>query len=129
VEGCAADGFDAVELDNVDSWSRSHGLIAPAQAKALARLLVRRAHRVGLVAGQKNWAGWDGRTVGYDFAIAEECGRWHECRAYAQHYGRRVLAVEYRRSDFDWTCAGYGDRWAVVLRDLALTPGGVHRWC
>ena len=129
VAGCAADGFDAVELDNLDSWSRSHGLIAPAQSKAFARLLVRRAHRVGLAAAQKNWAGWDGRTVGYDFAIAEECGRWHECGAYAQHYGRRVLAAEYRRSDFDRTCAGYGGRWAVVLRDLALTPGGVNRWC
>jgi hypothetical protein len=129
IDRCAADGFDAVELDNLDSWSRSHGLIARAQAKAYARVLVARGHRAGLAVAQKNWAEWDGTQVGYDFAIAEECGRWHECGRYAHHYGRRVLAVEYRRADFDRTCSGYADRWAVVLRDLDLSPGGVHRWC
>jgi hypothetical protein len=40
-----------------------------------------------------------------------------------------VLAVEYRRRDFDVTCEEYGDRWPVVLRDVDLTPGGVHRYC
>jgi len=129
VDRCADDGFAGVEFDNLDSWSRSHGLITRQQARAYAALLVGRAHGAGLAAGQKNWATWDGRQVGYDFAIAEECGRWRECRAYADHHGRRVLAVEYRRSDFDRTCTGFGDRWAVVLRDRALTPGGVHRWC
>ena len=129
VSRCAADDFEAVEFDNLDSWSRSHGLIRPVQAKAFAALLVRRAHRAGLAAAQKNWAEWDGRSVGYDFAIAEECGRWRECQSYVDHYGRHVLVIEYRAVDFDWTCAHYGPRLSVVLRDRALTPGGVHRWC
>jgi len=129
VDGCAADGFDAVEFDNLDSWSRSHGLITRRQARTYAALLVGRAHRAGLAAGQKNWAEWDGRSAGYDFAIAEECGRWHECHAYASHYGRQVLAVEYRRVDFTHTCHGYADRWAVVLRDRELSPTGVRDWC
>ena len=129
IDRCAADGFEGLELDNLDSWSRSHGLITQRQARAFAALLVARGHTVGLAVAQKNWAEWDGRAVGYDFAIAEECGRWHECGAYADHYGRRVLAVEYRRVDFDSTCHGFGARWAVVLRDRALTPQGVHRWC
>ena len=129
VDGCAADGFDAVEFDNLDSWSRSHGLITRRQARTYAALLVGRAHRAGLSAGQKNWAEWDGRSVSYDFAIAEECGRWHECAAYAGNYGRRVVAVEYRRVDFTHTCQGYADRWAVVLRDLELSPTGVRDWC
>jgi hypothetical protein len=129
IASCAADGFDAVELDNLDSWSRSHGLLSRAQNKAYARLLVARAHRAGLAVAQKNWAEWDGRTAGFDFAIAEECGRWRECRRYVANYGRRVLVVEYRLVDFRFTCTHWGSRLPVVLRDRALTPGGIHRWC
>ena len=127
-ERCADDGFDAVEYDNLDSFSRSHRLLTRRQATAFARLLADRAHDAGLPAGQKNWAEWDGSQV-FDFAVAEECGRWRECARYQASYGRRVLAIEYRRQDFDRTCNGYGERWPVVLRDLNLTPGGGHDWC
>jgi hypothetical protein len=127
-ERCAGDGFDAVEYDNLDSFSRSHRLIKARHAKAFARLLAGRAHDVGLPAGQKNWAEWDGSRV-FDFAVAEQCGRWRECHDYAASYGDHVLAIEYRRRDFNRTCEGYGDRWPVVLRDLELTPDGVRRYC
>jgi hypothetical protein len=126
---CARDGFDAVEFDNLDSFTRSHGLLTRRDAVAYARVLVRRAHRAGLEVGQKNLAGFDGTRVGYDFAVAEECGRYHECATYARHYGRRVLAIEYRRRDFRWTCAHFGKRLPVVLRDRALSRTGVRRWC
>lgn len=129
VRGCAVDGFEAVELDNLDSFTRSEGLVRRRQAIAYARLLVRAAHRRGLAAGQKNLAGFDGRRIGYDFAIAEECGRYDECSSYVAHYRRRVLVVEYRARDFRKTCARFGARLPVVLRDRALTPDGVHRWC
>ncbi|WP_051549237.1 endo alpha-1,4 polygalactosaminidase [Nocardioides sp. URHA0032] len=128
-QGCADDGFDAVEYDNLDSFTRSHHLLSRRQAVAFAALLVGRAHDAGLEAGQKNLAGFDGTTIGYDFAIAEECGRYRECSAYTHVYGDRVLAIEYRRPDFRWTCRHVGDRLAVVLRDRDLTPGGVHEWC
>ena len=39
--GCAADGFDAVEFDNLDSFTRSHRLITRRQALSFARLLAR----------------------------------------------------------------------------------------
>jgi hypothetical protein len=129
VTGCARDGFDAVEFDNLDSFTRSHGLLSRQQAISYARLLVRRAHAAGLEAGQKNLAGFDGTTIGYDFAIAEECGRYRECAAYTHDFGDRVLAIEYRAQDFRWTCSHVGDRLAVVLRDLDLSPTGVRRWC
>ena len=129
ITGCARRGFAAVEYDNLDSFSRSHGLIAPRHNRALARLLVARAHGAGLAAGQKNWPEWDGRAAGYDFAIAEECGRWHECWRYVRSYGDRVLVVEYRQADFDRTCAAWGDRLAVVLRDRDLSTTGVRAWC
>lgn len=129
VRGCAARGFDAVEFDNLDSFTRSHRLITRSQAVAYARLLVRAAHDADLSAGQKNLAGFDGRTVGYDFAVAEECGRYRECSSYVAHYGRRVLSIEYRRVDFRWTCDRVGSRLAVVLRDRALSARGVRAWC
>ncbi|UMG93769.1 endo alpha-1,4 polygalactosaminidase [Nocardioides sp. TF02-7] len=127
--GCARDGFDAVELDNLDSFARSRGLVKQRHAKAFARLLVRRAHRAGLAVAQKNWAELDGSRLGFDFAIAEECGRYDECGRYVASYGGRVLVVEYRRADFRRACRTHGDRVAVVLRDRALTPDGVRRWC
>ena len=128
-QGCADDGFDAVEYDNLDSFTRSHHLLTRRQAVAYAALLVRGAHDAGLVAGQKNLAGFDGTTIGYDFAVAEECGRYRECGAYTDVYGDQVLAIEYRRQDFRWTCRHAGDDIPVVLRDRDLTPGGVHEWC
>ncbi|MCA1981391.1 endo alpha-1,4 polygalactosaminidase [Nocardioides nematodiphilus] len=127
--GCARHGFEAVEFDNLDSFTRSHGLLRRADAVRYARALVRGAHRVGLAAGQKNLAGFDGRRVGYDFAIAEECGRYDECDAYRRHYGRAVLAVEYRRRDLAADCRRYGDQLNVVLRDRDLSADSVRRWC
>lgn len=127
--GCADDGFEAVEFDNLDSFTRSRGLLERADAIAFARLLVRRGHRAGLAVGQKNLAGYDGSRIGFDFAVAEECGRYRECGAYTSAYGRRVLSIEYRHQDFRRTCRGFGDRLAVVLRDRQLRPDGVRRWC
>ncbi len=122
--GCARAGYEAVEYDNLDSFTRSHGLLKRRHAVAYARLLTRRAHRVGLAVAQKNLPGLHGRRIGFDFAIAEECGRYDECGRYAREYGRRVLVVEYRRRDFRATCREYGDRLAVVLRDRDLSPRG-----
>ncbi|MEP9361480.1 endo alpha-1,4 polygalactosaminidase [Nocardioides sp. CN2-186] len=127
--GCADDGFDAVEYDNLDSFTRSHGLMDRADAIAYARLLVRSAHDAGLAAGQKNLASYDGTKIGFDFAVAEECGRYRECASYVDHYGDQVLSIEYRAKDFRWTCEHFGDQLPVVLRDLALSPTGVRRWC
>jgi hypothetical protein len=129
VRGCARHGYDAVEYDNLDSFTRSGGLISRHQAVRFARMLVGQAHDHGLAAGQKNLAGFDGTRIGYDFAVAEECGRYDECQRYVDHFGDQVLMVEYREQDFAATCAAYGPTHAVELRDLDLTPGGVHRWC
>jgi len=127
--GCANDGFDAVEFDNLDSFTRSGGLLRRRQALRYARLLTRGAHRHGLTAGQKNLAGFDGHRVGYDFVVAEECGRYDECDAYVDDFGDQVLMVEYRAADFEETCAAYAATHAVVLRDRGLSPEGVHEWC
>lgn len=126
---CAKDGYDGVELDNLDSFTRSRGLLRARHARSYARLLTRRAHRAGLAVAQKNWPGLDGRRVGFDFAVAEECARWRECTSYTRHYGRRVLAVEYGAKDFRRACRHQSDRIAVVRRGWALGRHGVRRWC
>jgi len=126
---CARDGFDAVEYDNLDSFSRSHGLLTRGDAKAYAARLVRKAHSHELAVAQKNWAEWDGTTVGFDFAIGEQCAQYHECGSYVASYGRHVLAVEYGDRAFRRACRGWGDRIAVVRRDVDLTAHGVRRWC
>ena len=126
---CATDGFDAIEYDNLDSFSRSHHLLSRRDSKRYAALLVARAHAAGLAAAQKNWAEWDGRSAGFDFAVAEQCAQYHECGSYVDHYGRHVLAVEYHAKAFRRACERWSDRIAVVRRDVDLTKHGVRRWC
>lgn len=129
IAGCAEDGFEATELDNLDSFNRSDGLIRPADSAAYAALLVQAAHDAGLAVGQKNRATWDGTTVGFDFVVAEECGRYDECGDYVEHYGDQVVVIEYRRKDFEKTCEEHGAQLPVVLRDYALSPDGVREYC
>jgi hypothetical protein len=126
---CARDGFDAVEYDNQDSFTRSHHLLTPADADKYSAKLVRKAHHSVLAAAQKNRARWDGTSVGFDFAVAEQCGQYHECGSYVAHYGSHVLAVEYHDRAFHHTCKNWSDTIAVVRRDVNLTRHGVRRWC
>ncbi|WIB13741.1 endo alpha-1,4 polygalactosaminidase [Curtobacterium sp. MCPF17_052] len=95
---CADRGFDAVEFDNLDSWTRSGGRLTRSGNLALATSLVRAAHQHGLAAAQKNTPqlGVAGRErTGFDFAVAEECVQYDECAAYTDVYGARVIDVEY----------------------------------
>jgi Glycoside-hydrolase family GH114 len=126
---CADDGFDAVEYDNLDSFGRSHHLLTKADNRRYAALLVKRAHRAGLAAAQKNWAEWDGTSVGFDFAVAEQCAQYSECSSYVHHYGSHVLAVEYHAKAFRKACRRWSDKITVVRRDVDLTKRGLRHWC
>jgi hypothetical protein len=124
---CANNGFDAVEYDNLDSYSRSHGSLTKNDNIALAKLLVTSAHSDGLAAGQKNAVelAASGRdTIGFDFAVAEECNRYDECGAYTKIYGARVIDIEYTddlRGTFASVCAAPGQPPMTILRDRDLT--------
>jgi hypothetical protein len=126
IDGCAAAGFQAVEADNLDSNERSEGLLTAGDNVAFGKLLATRAHAAGLAIGQKNAAGLarQGRDVGFDFAVAEECGQYDECGAYADAYDDRVLVIEYRPDGLAAACAEWGDRLSVVLRDLDVAREG-----
>ena len=143
LESCAADGFDAVELDNLDSWTRFDGTdregdvpFGQDEGVAYALLLVEVAHENGLAAAQKNAADLAdvGRAdIGFDLAVVEECGAYDECAAYTEAYGDSVLVVEYTDEGFESACAELRGRVPVVLRDVDLSvpgaPGHVVRRC
>jgi hypothetical protein len=127
---CADRGFDAVEFDNLDSWTRSGGRLTRSGNLALAASLVRVAHGEGLAAAQKNTPqlGVQGRErTGFDFAVAEECVQYDECAAYTDVYGERVLDVEYADTlEQRWSavCAMTDRPRMTILRDRDLVPAG-----
>lgn len=129
---CAAKGFDAVEIDNLDSWTRSRHAFGIRAAIAMARSYARVAHSLGLAIAQKNGAGHSARlkrAVGFDFAITEECVRYRECGDYLHVHGQRVYDVEYGGLR---CAAGHRPR-ATILRDRELrtpaSPGYIRRSC
>jgi hypothetical protein len=132
IESCADKGFDAVEYDNLDSWTRFDdtplaGQVAfgRAEAVAFAELLVDAAHDLGLAAAQKNTLDLTREesidVVGFDFAVAEQCGEFDECDEYRAVFGDRLLVIEYTDEGFEAACQSIGDSVSVVLRDLDVT--------
>ncbi|CAM5739610.1 hypothetical protein SMICM304S_04037 [Streptomyces microflavus] len=93
------------------------------------------AHAAGLAIGQKNTTDLLGqrKSIGFDFAVAEECGRYDECADYATAYGNRVFVIEYTARDFSKACSSVGAKLSVVQRDLDVRPAGrsgyVFRTC
>ncbi|MET7886934.1 endo alpha-1,4 polygalactosaminidase [Streptomyces avermitilis] len=126
IDGCAAKGFDAVEPDNYDSYTRSRHLLTAQDAIAFISLLSAHAHARHLAIAQKNTVELAGvrKKAGLDFAVAEECGAYDECGAYAKAFDDRVLVIEYTNSGLRKARSGYGDRLSIVRRDvLVSTPG------
>ncbi|MFC8798120.1 endo alpha-1,4 polygalactosaminidase [Promicromonospora sp. NPDC057138] len=133
VSGCADAGFDAVEIDNLDTWTRftdpGAGLIEQADALALAGSYIDLAHEAGLAVGQKNAAEatTEGRELGFDFAVTEECAAYDECGSYTGVYGERVLEIEYTDNlpdGFDAVCADPDRAPLTILRDRDLVAPG-----
>ncbi|WP_329241719.1 endo alpha-1,4 polygalactosaminidase [Streptomyces sp. NBC_01478] len=127
IDSCADKGFDAVEPDNYDSYTRApHGLLTAADAEAFQTLLARHAHARHLAIAQKNTLelAKDRKRVGLDFAVVEECGQYDECGSYVDAFGDHVIVVEYTEKGMKRACAGWGDRISIVRRDLDVTPAG-----
>jgi hypothetical protein len=134
IDGCKAAGFDAVEIDNLDSYTRSHDLLTADTAIATMARLSAHAHAAGLAIGQKNSSDLAARKteLGTDFATTEECNRYNECDDYRAGYGDHVIVIEYRSADFDVGCRNFPNL-SITLRDLGLvtptTTGYVYDAC
>ncbi len=136
---CAADGFDAVEADNLDAWNRSGDLLTPDDLAAAARLVTAAAHRQGLAIAQKNALELLVDAVGdlgFDLAVTEECEVYEECDGYLERYGRAVVEVEYTDNGeeaFARACAARVGTHPIQLRDRDVTtptdPAFVDEHC
>ncbi|MGA5298745.1 endo alpha-1,4 polygalactosaminidase [Nucisporomicrobium flavum] len=147
VTTCASKGFDAVEVDNLDTFTRAYAnvedrkkakndpdfdgtdapkLMTSGQALAYAKLLIDRAHAAGLAIAQKNTAELegDGKAAGFDFAVVEECGSTGECADYAGVYGGNWVDVEYSSSGFTKACRSVKSKISVARRDQLVTAPG-----
>jgi hypothetical protein len=121
---CATSGFDAVEIDNLDTYSRSDGALTLEDNIDLAARYARVAHDLGMAIAQKNGAGSSAllkREVGFDFAVTEDCARYEECDDYTDAYGDLVFDIEYSPEHLEAACAAVG---SAVLRDLDLVAPG-----
>ncbi|MEO8550026.1 MAG: endo alpha-1,4 polygalactosaminidase [Kofleriaceae bacterium] len=124
IDGCKTAGFDAIEIDNLDSYSRSHALLSEDNNVAAMALFSAHAHAKGLAIAQKNSSELVARKaeLATDFAVAEECNRYSECDAYRAGYTDHVIVIEYRQQDFATGCTAYPGL-SILLRDLDLvTP-------
>lgn len=130
IDQCANKGFKAVEVDNLDSYSRSGGRLSVNNNLAYAKLLADRTHNRGLAIGQKNSPEQASRgrsEVGFDFAVSEECHRWEECASYSDVYGAHVMDIEYTddlRGTFKDVCSDPDTPATTTLRDRFLVGPG-----
>ncbi|MFF4898019.1 endo alpha-1,4 polygalactosaminidase [Streptomyces sp. NPDC001068] len=126
IDGCRDKGFQAVEPDNYDSYTRSGNRLTANNAQAYIKLLSARAHADGLAIAQKNTPELAGnRTAnGLDFAVAEECGQYDECGDYTSAFGNNVIVIEYTNSGRTKACKGWGGTLSIVQRDVDVSPAG-----
>jgi hypothetical protein len=85
LEMCARKGFDAVELDDIDSFdppSTTGFQLTPGDAQNLLAYAFNEIHRLGMAGMWKNspWLSWWGRRYA-DGAIVEECYYYKACFA------------------------------------------------
>lgn len=101
LEMCARKGFDAVELDDIDTFdppSTTGFHLTPGDAQNLLAYAFNEIHRLGLAGLWKNspLLSWWGRRY-TDGAVVEECYAFRQCFASSQrgqsHYGIRCTAV------------------------------------
>jgi hypothetical protein len=96
---CAEKGFDAIEPDNMDSWSADTGFpLTREDAIRFAKWMADEAHQRGLAIAQKNAPELTGDLVdAFDLAITEDCaadGWCGEMQPYLNS-GKPVLTAEY----------------------------------
>lgn len=140
IDKCAADGFNAIEPDNLDSYLRSEGVLKEEHNIKFAKLLAERAHTAKLAIAQKNASELAeiGRSqIGFDFAITEECEAWAECDKYTKEYGDQVYEIEYNdnykdkdekpvepMSFYNAACTARGKAISIIYRDRLVVPRG-----
>ena len=103
IRGCDQAGFDAVEIDNLDTFSRSGGRLTEADNVAQMRLFADASHAAGLAIAQKNSAEIVGRKadMGTDFDLFDASANTDSpLVTEAQHANRQRLLQAMARHGF-----------------------------
>jgi hypothetical protein len=122
--GCQQAGYQAIEIDNLDSYTRSQNLLTADDAVAMMSAFSTAAHALNMPIAQKNSSDLVVRKaeLGTDFAVAEECNHYSECDSYTAGYADHVIVIEYVRADFTTGCSAF-PQLSIILRDRDLvTP-------
>lgn len=105
VQLAGSKGCDATEADDIDVRSNDSGFaISADDQRSFIISLAEAAHAAGMAFGLKNDLEDVAALVAYaDFAINEECFRYHECDALRPFVsaGKAVFQVEYAQGSFD----------------------------
>ena len=138
IDGCKTSGFQAIEPDNLDSYDRSKSVVTQQNNIDFAKLLATRAHADGLAIAQKNDASiTSGKSIGFDFAIVEECQPYTECDVFSSVYGAQMYEIEYTdnggTTNFKKACTARGATTSIIYRDRDVvakgTSGYVYQYC
>ena len=96
---CRSNGFDGIELDNVDGYQNDTGFpLTASDQLTFNRALAASAHARGLSVGLKNDLDQVADLVGnFDWALNEECFTYDECDQLHPFVaaGKAVFNVEY----------------------------------
>ncbi|KAG7091860.1 hypothetical protein E1B28_008261 [Marasmius oreades] len=135
ISDCKQKGFNAIEADNLDTFSRSKGLLTVDNNLQLAKILTDHAHSLDMAFGQKNAGEVAARAkkeAGFDFAVVEQCQEFEECDTYTDVYGNQMLEIEYYNEDlpenglenFKDACQARGNQISIIFRDVEVRPPG-----
>jgi hypothetical protein len=122
---CQANGFDAVEPDNMDVFEASSGFpLTRADGVDYALWLAAECHRRGMAIVQKNAASIVGSIhTSYDGALTEDCysGGWCSNMQPYIDANQPVFACEYDSSVFSAACAwGVPRKYSFILKKQDL---------
>jgi hypothetical protein len=96
---CAEKGFDAVEPDNIAGYENKTGFpLTAADQLRYNRWVAAQVHKRGMAVALKNDPKQAKQLVGdFDFAIVEECFKYHECNLFKPFVeaGKAVFETEY----------------------------------
>ncbi len=138
IDGCSEKGYDAVEFDNLDTYTRLAHIptsyrFYQADAIDFAIKLVDYTHGLGMAAAQKNTAELiqtnQHGLIDFDFAVVEQCGFFTECDVFADAYDDNIVVVEYDYNAFQSVCSTYSGRFPTVFVDRDVTPGFDRSFC
>jgi hypothetical protein len=120
----AAKGCDAVEMDDVDSYTNNPGFpLTAADQISFNSFLATTAHANGLGIGLKNDLDQVSALASqFDFAINEQCFQYSECDSLSTfiNQGKAVFGVEYDLATSQFCTQANADKFSWLKKDLDL---------